>query len=185
MIDEIWKDVKGYEGYYQISNKGNVKSLDFRRTGKHHLLKLKHNSGYPFVILGFGKTWSVRVHRLVALAFLPTVEGKHCVNHINGIKTDNSVSNLEWCTFKENSLHMYRSLGYRSPNFNKTGYENKKSKHIIALIDGNEVAEFPSSTVAATKLNLNRKCISLCCRGIQKEHGGYTWKFKQQRIHEN
>lgn len=107
MMEEIWKDIKGYEGRYQISNFGRVKSLiyhkekimniyNFRRDGEkgkgYWRVRLIKNSSYKYFF----------VHRLVAEAFIPNSNNYTTVNHINGIKTDNRVENLEWCSLKEN-----------------------------------------------------------------------------------
>lgn len=101
---EIWKDIKGYEGKYQVSNMGNVKSLNYRRTGKEKILKLhKNNSGYFMVgLYKDDKYKSFLVHRLVAQAFISNLENKEQIDHINTIKTDNRVENLRWATQKEN-----------------------------------------------------------------------------------
>lgn len=116
-IKEIWKDVKGYEGIYQVSSFGRVKSLDRKETHKNgreyfrkgRLLKQKiTESGYASVhlrdISNNLESWPF-VHQLVANAFLPNTENKPTVNHKNGMKTDNFHSNLEWSTSKEQMIH--------------------------------------------------------------------------------
>lgn len=112
---EIWKDIVGYEGFYQVSNQGRVKSLSrlvdnhsgFKKVLKEKILKPTiSKTGY--FVLSFkkeNKKKTFKLHRLVAFAFIPLIEGKNYVNHINGIKLDNSIENLEWCTIKENNNH--------------------------------------------------------------------------------
>ena len=110
---EIFKDVIGYEGFYQISNLGNVKSLSrtILKNGKHpfkskeKIIKNRINN-YCYVTLCKNNTYkNFYVHRLVASAFINNTKNKNSVNHINGIKTDNRFENLEWCTYKENIQH--------------------------------------------------------------------------------
>ena len=103
MVNEIWKDINGYEGLYQISNFGNVKSLP-RQGAKGKILKpSKINIGYLRVGLNKnGKCKRYLIHRLVAEAFLPNPDNKPCIDHINANKTDNRICNLQWVTHKEN-----------------------------------------------------------------------------------
>jgi len=115
-IEEIWKDVVGYEGYYQISRFGQVKRVSqdkkTRRIRNKYIPPLKKTigtTGYYHVHLAVDKNHkNYRVHRLVAAAFIPNPENKPCINHIDGNKLNNHVSNLEWCTMKENSQHAVR-----------------------------------------------------------------------------
>lgn len=121
-IEEIWKSVKGYDGKYEVSNRGRVKSIgrvsiNKRRKGDPFILGkvLKFSNctgGYRQVVLmknGIAKT--IKIHRLVAKAFIKNAKNKPQVNHIDGNVENNNVSNLEWCTPKENTLHSYRYLG--------------------------------------------------------------------------
>ena len=133
---EIWKDIEGYQGQYQVSNYGRVKSLarvlvykDGRILNKKEIiLKLIiQNTGYLKITLyGKIKPYQEYIHRLVALAFIPNPENKPQVNHDNGIKTDNHVSNLEWSTKSENCQHAVDS-GLCS-GVGETHYDSKLSK---------------------------------------------------------
>lgn len=130
---EIFKDVENYEGYYQISNLGRIKSL--QRFAKNHsgfkkVLKERYlnpiitKTGYYVVSFkkdGIKKTF--KVHRLIAIAFIDKVEGKEFINHKNGIKTDNRIENLEWCSIAENNIHS-RQTGLT----NQDGYNSSSSK---------------------------------------------------------
>jgi len=120
-MEEVWKDIQGYEGYYQISNLGSVKSLE--RKLPHNKFKnvicnykeriMKQNNdtkGYPSIMLRVNNVIkTLRIHRLVAQAFIPNPENKPQINHINGIKTDYSIINLEWCNQSENNTHAYKT----------------------------------------------------------------------------
>jgi hypothetical protein len=111
--NEIWKDIEGYEGLYQISNKGRVKSLERIIEGrwgktfrKERLLNATYHKGYAK--LGLSKNKSIKyypLHRLIALAFIPNNENKPCINHIDCNPSNNTISNLEWVTYSENQLH--------------------------------------------------------------------------------
>lgn len=105
-MEEIWKDVKGYEGLYQISNLGKVKRLVSVKCKKERFLSITKDrkSGYCRVMLcKNNKTKRFLIHRLIAEHFIPNPENKPCIDHINGVKDDNRIENLRWCTYKENN----------------------------------------------------------------------------------
>jgi hypothetical protein len=105
-MTETWKDIKGFEGKYQVSNLGRVKSLNYNNTNEERVLKLSNDKdGYEIVCLCDKKKVVKKVHRLVAEAFLPNTDNLNIINHLNGIKTDNKIGNHEWCTSRENNRH--------------------------------------------------------------------------------
>jgi len=115
-MKEIWKEIKGYEGLYQVSNLGNIKHLKFKKknvlTGGFSLIKerilkpVKHYNGYVFVDLHKNGSHKITaIHRIVALNFIDNINNKPQVNHFDGNKENNNVINLEWCTMSENMIH--------------------------------------------------------------------------------
>lgn len=113
---EIWKDVVGYEGLYQVSNLGNVKSLNFNRSGQEKLLKLSVNKFYTYPQVKLYKNEvkkCLKVHRILAQAFIPNPLNLPYINHINAIRTDNRLENLEWITHAENIQHAF-NIGTKS-----------------------------------------------------------------------
>lgn len=171
-MEEIWKDIKGYEGLYQVSNLGRVKSLNYMKTGKEKILKpVSTPDGYLKVNLYSGKCCTKRIHRLVAEAFIeiPKLE----VNHLNGNKEDNTIENLEWCTHPENERYSWNVLDKKS---NGKGRGNTKA--IIQYdLYGNYIKRWKSATEAGIKLKIRASKISACCRGERNKTGGYKWKF--------
>lgn len=171
------RQILGFPDYF-VSDEGIVYSGH-----GNNLIKLKGcptKDGYLRVCLWKnGKGYTKTIHRLVAKTFIPNPSNRPQVNHINGIKTDNHVHNLEWCTQSENQLHKYRVLGIKGSMFGKFGKNNPCSKIIIQL-DNNDriVAEFYGGAEAYRKTGINPRHICDCCRGRVKHAGGYQWKYK-------
>lgn len=137
-MQEIWKDIVGYEGLYQVSNLGNVKS--FKKDKNGILLKPgKNTSGYLYVILykNINKK-CITIHRLVMLAFKKNIFNKLEINHINGIKTDNTVENLEWCTCSENIKHAYK-IGLKTAKGENHNRSKLTNEQVIAIRNDNRV----------------------------------------------
>lgn len=159
-MKELWLPIPGYEGRYSVSNYGRVKT---HRYGWNRVMKQNHdNCGYLYVeLLGKKK----KVHRLVAMAFIPNLENKEEVNHKNGVKDDNRVENLEWATRSENQLHSLRVLG------------NKHTGKPCIAVECIETGEtFRSMTDAAEKYNTHRSEIRKVIDGVRITAGGYRWR---------
>lgn len=177
-VNEIWKDIPGYENLYQISSTGRVKSLNYRGTGEEKVLNPGLNSrGYCFVFLcKNGEKKNFNIHRLVALSFIPNPENKPCIDHINGDRLDNRVENLRWCTQKENSNF---PLARKNNSDSKLNHP-KKSKAILQIdkVTGEVINEFPSAKEAARQLEIYQGGISHCCNGKYNTAYGYIWRYK-------
>lgn len=159
---EEWKDVKGFERYYEISNKGNL-----RRKGKSNFIKFRKNKdGYYLVNLcadGIRKT--MQIHRIVAETFIPNPNSYPCVNHKDEDKNNNSVSNLEWCTVEYNN------------NYGKRENNKKRKVAQMDLPTGSILKIFPSILLASKEANINPGGISNVLKGKAKTAGGYFWKY--------
>lgn len=180
---EIWKPVPGYEGLYAVSNKGNVKTF-LNRNGKKHLKLRRNRFGYYRVALYKDKkVKSMGVHRVVALAFIgqPPQED-FVINHINGIKTDNRVENIEWCSSGDNTRHAI-AMGLRpkiNPHcvFRKRGEENVNSKKVsVYNMEGDLLNEYPSVSAAAKENKISRDSIWRCAKGEKAYHKGLVWVY--------
>lgn len=174
MQNEEWKDIEGYDGLYMVSNYGNVKSLNYKRTGKECLLKPTNNTTgyYLFVVLcKNGVLKNYRVHRLVAQAFIPNPNNLPEVNHIDENKNNNCVGNLEWCTREYNN-----NYGTRNERHAKA-----LSKHVLQ-IDKNSnkvIHEWDSATQVKLELGFAQSHICDCCKGkpSHKTAYGFIWRY--------
>lgn len=131
-MNEIWRDIRGYDGKYKISNFGNVMSFARCKHGK-RLVNRKHNMGYRRVILSINcKTEDFLIHRLVANEFIPNYECKPYVNHMDGNKSNNTVDNLEWATASENNSHAYK-IGLSKMPLTKLTMSEVMSIHALSF----------------------------------------------------
>ena len=179
-MDEIWKDIEGYEGKYAVSNKGRVKSLERvdslgRRVNEKILRPCKSGNGYLLIWLCKGGSRKLHyIHRLVLSTFNPC-ENSHelQVNHIDENTENNNLTNLEWVTCKENINH----------GTHNDRVAEKKSIPIAQLaLDGKYIKSWKSSMDAQREGGFNRGHIIQCCKGRLKTHGGYKWQYLHDYI---
>lgn len=187
-MEEIWKDVDGYDGRYSISTHGRVMS-----NYRHHngllletkiLIKLQSNSrGYYCNRLydDKSKARGHTIHRLVATAFIPNPDNLPCINHLDGDKKNNMVDNLEWCSYSRNNQHAYDLGLKKASNTEKFGINSKWSKPIIQLTkDGVYVREYDSLATLEKKTGFWKSYVCRCAN-FQKHcvtANGYRWIYK-------
>ena len=198
--EEVWKPIEGYEGLYEVSDKGNVRSLDrYVYTGAAGMVRRKgvfmkqqtNKKGYKTVMLhDSSRVRSTTVHRLVAEAFIPNPDNKSQVNHIDTDKTNNSVSNLEWNTQEENMAHAKKHNLFKNKtekqikacakNLEKAYIKRRRPVDMYTL-DGHYIKTFESIRKASAETNTSGSHITSVCKGYRGSSGGYKWKYTEGR----
>lgn len=171
MRKETWKPVKGFEGAYEVSDLGNIRSL--HNVESSPMKPTKNYLGYlKIVLFKDGVPYYRTVHRLVADAFLPNPEKCPQINHINEDKADNRASNLEWCTAKYNA-----NFGTRNDRIKKA-LTNKYGRGVYQFsLDGEFIAEYPSLSEAGRAVNASPSSIRHSCLGHRGPVSGFLWEF--------
>ena len=173
--NEIWKDIKDYEGLYQVSNLGRVKRIVGKGCKKERILKpFKNGKGYLQVALCKNSdTKQPYVHRLVMETYNPCENMKDLqVNHRDEFKENNCLSNLEWMTAKENL-----NYGTRNERIAATLKNNPKISKAVRCLDDKKL--YPSAVEIERQIGIAQQNISACCRGKLKSAGGYHWMFEK------
>ena len=188
---EIWKDIPGYEGLYQVSNTGKVKSLErncvtgrggIQQRGGTILKPRLDKYGYPRLCLSKnGKPHHFTVHQLVARVWVPNPHNYPQVNHIDEDKTNANAANLEWVEASFNN-----AWGTRNDRIGISQKGLRKSKHLKPVVQytlsGEFIKEYPSAYDVMLTLGYDKSSIRKCCRGVIKTSYGYIWKEKGEAV---
>lgn len=189
MKEEIWKDIKGYEGLYQVSSFGRVKSLerfiDFKNKygGGHmvhkpeRLLKPKINKD-GYLVVGLSKNGNIKymlVSRLVAKTFLPNPRKLPEVNHKDEDKQNNRINNLEWCTRAYNNTY-----GILSKEGRRQSTKYRMKKIFQCTLDGKLLKIYNGIRIAEEETGIKNQSICRCCKGKQNTAGGFIWRYADE-----
>lgn len=188
-MEEIWKNIQGYEGKYQVSNFGRIKSLGNNKTRKEKILKtIEDSKGYLTINLcKEGKHKTYKIHRLVVEAFIPNPNNYPIINHKDENPLNNCVDNLEWCTYHYNNTYgtvIKRRVENtdwkaRTENTDYREIARKLSKSVIQYTKDGEFVREWSSTNECGRNGFNQGHVSSCCIGKRKSHKGFIWKYKE------
>ena len=188
-MEEIWKDIKSYEGLYQISNTGKIKSLERYKDNhsKKQLVKEKirrqiisKTGYYTCMLTKNGNLKLFKVHRIVAEAFIPNPNNYPIINHIDGNKLNNNVSNLEWCSYSHNEKEDYKLGLIKNNTYGLKKYTDNLKKKIKQYdLKGNFLKEWNSVSEIKKELNYETTNICSCCKGKRKTAYGYIWKYAE------
>lgn len=171
---EEWRNIEGFEGFYQVSNQGNVRSLNYHNWGiAKNLTPVIDRYGYERVCMcKNGKQFNRQVHRMVAQAFIDNPTSLPQINHINEIKTDNRVENLEWVSAKDNANH-----GTRNHRMSRSK-QNKNCKALIQLDkQGSEIRRWVSFMEVNRVLGYDVGFLARCCKGRCETAYGFKWQY--------
>lgn len=170
--EEIWLPVKDYEGLYEVSNWGDVRSLNYNRTGRVQVMKpgMSRHGYLKVQLYKDGKDNKYFVHRLVAEAFLGNPDNLPQVNHKDEDKTNNAVANLEWCTAKEN-------VNYGTGRARQAATVSRPVQQLTK--NGTLVALWSSTMEAERVTGVNHRCIGKCCNGKRHTAGGFIWRYAE------
>lgn len=191
---EKWKEIPGYDGKYEVSTYGNVRCVNYRRSGKSQLMKLqlsKHNY-FMITLRQEGKNVNRAVHRLVALTWIPNPNNLPEIDHINSDPSDNRIENLRWCTKQENhqnpaTIAKRKLIKPKSKPYSKNPITEQRRRQISLALSKpvvqmnllrKVIREFESITQAGKETNAHPSAINKCCRGKAKSAGGYKWRYK-------
>ena len=170
---EKWREIPGYDGKYEVSTYGNIRCVNYRKTGKSQIMKMTlSRHGYHMITLRYqGKNVNRSVHRLVALTWIPNPNNLPEIDHINSIPSDNRIENLRTGSIPYSKHPLTEDKRLK--------ISIRMSKPVIQMNGGGKyINEFKSITDAALQTKIHPGSINKCCRGKIKTAGGYKWEYK-------